>query len=458
MKSGIFTENSQNLAVNSEKSQINFTDIIVTNQKNFVSVYSSNLNFQGIYIQDLSDTAFKVDTSIASLENILMNNTAKPFYIYNSNIKGNLMTINHATLTTVIKHSEVLISNLYFDNSNQGFEISNSNIDLSYIDVRNCISPLRIDSSNASIVNAYFKSNHDTALISYNSSMALIDSVLEENHGIDGGGIYITQPRSSRIRSTLFKNNTAYLGGGIYHDYSPVSIYNCEFFDNQAEYGNDVASYPRNILSLIPNYTNIQSGSIIENLTFLLQDIYNQPVSTQSLLSASIQSKTNNSVIGGANEVYAVDGKFVFKDLKIFNKPGESSSFLISTDNQDILPLEFSVSFRDCNIGEILSSDLSCNECENNTYSLSLDDQFCKACPAEASCLGGKDIFPVEGYWRSDVFSETFYVCPNHYACLGLKSDHTGGCGTGYQGTLCSICTEGYFRSNSYVCLECPQK
>jgi hypothetical protein len=85
----------------------------------------------------------------------------------------------------------------------------------------------------------------------------------------------------------------------------------------------------------------------------------------------------------------------------------------------------------------------------------------CKSCPSDrAICLGGTNIGPIAGYWRSNNLTSNFIQCLYPPACLGmLPPDYNpiGNCDKGYEGILCSECSSGFTRSREYQCSECRE-
>ena len=63
-----------------------------------------------------------------------------------------------------------------------------------------------------------------------------------------------------------------------------------------------------------------------------------------------------------------------------------------------------------------------CSSCTSGTYSFA--DPFtiktCQKCLNHTVCLGGSIMYPAEGYWRIDSFSENLVKCPQSESCLYL--------------------------------------
>jgi hypothetical protein len=67
---------------------------------------------------------------------------------------------------------------------------------------------------------------------------------------------------------------------------------------------------------------------------------------------------------------------------------------------------------------------------------------------------------PKEGYWRANIYTDTFFECLNTEACLGSKKPPkqlslTGECAEGYRSNLCNSCEIGYSQASKHTCVEC---
>jgi hypothetical protein len=67
-------------------------------------------------------------------------------------------------------------------------------------------------------------------------------------------------------------------------------------------------------------------------------------------------------------------------------------------------------------------------------------------------------MFPKDGYWRSEIFTEKFYSCLRADSCIGHDNytNYLGECETGYEGPLCQSCKDEYSRSAKNTCVICP--
>jgi hypothetical protein len=308
--------------------------------------------------------------------------------------------------------------------------------------------------------------------------------------------------------NSTFEGNTAQIEGGAisWSSTMPSISQDTLFTNNTSKYGNSIASYPirmqyisDNTMSnftsnftdtyapLILTLSDIAPGQIVpEAISIALVDHYDQIVNSDHLSNSEVSVvNKNTSALGGTNKVIALEGVYLFDNIVIGAKPGTSVYLEIYTSavdmikqkqesgrkfeydmtNSDILQDQvyynkgyIKVNLRECVIGE---SDLGvgCKICEKETYSLDPSND-CTKCPEEATCLGNYTMFPKEGYWRVDVYTDTFYACPNKNACLGSDGyiSYIGECEKGYRGNMCQPCDNGYSSTKPNVCGKCPDR
>lgn len=89
----------------------------------------------------------------------------------------------------------------------------------------------------------------------------------------------------------------------------------------------------------------------------------------------------------------------------------------------------------------------------------------CHRCPAGASCATRgatiSNVVAEASYWApsgaTDSDGLTFYRCPLPDACVGGNNNGSRSmCGTGYEGVLCGVCSEGYYLQFRR-CERCPE-
>lgn len=131
--------------------------------------------------------------------------------------------------------------------------------------------------------------------------------------------------------------------------------------------------------------------------------------------------------------------------------------------------------FRECVRGERLTESNVCEACPAGQYILESDYiGACQTCSLNSNlqCFGGGLIGPPPGYWRFDGWTTRTIACLNSGSCLGpnisvansknvckeRRNDtfcYTGFCAEGYEGNLCSSCSEGYGKSTGNFCVPC---
>lgn len=169
------------------------------------------------------------------------------------------------------------------------------------------------------------------------------------------------------------------------------------------------------------------------------------------------------------------------QDLSFAGTPGYNYSIIFTTDgidkskqsnkqymtsiNTTDITFDMLIDLRECAVGEQFTDAGKCTLCPNGTsYSLvqMTEPGSCTECPSDrALCLGGTNIGPQPGYWRSSNTSSNFIQCLLPEACLGMTApdyNPTGECAEGYQGILCTDCQPGYSRTGDYECSLCPNR
>lgn len=109
------------------------------------------------------------------------------------------------------------------------------------------------------------------------------------------------------------------------------------------------------------------------------------------------------------------------------------------------LSLRIKIQLNLCELGEQFTPSGKCKLCEEGTFTqfLMTEPGVCNECPSHATCLGGTQIGPKQGYWRENSLSLTFIKCMREESCLGYiepNLNSVGECALGYQGVLCADC------------------
>ncbi|TNV74918.1 hypothetical protein FGO68_gene11958 [Halteria grandinella] len=366
-------------------------------------------------------------------------------------------------------------------------------------------------------------STHGGGLALINTYNVFVSSTkfINNEAALNGGALHyscnstgtLNYPCQVLLSGCTFVNNTAGKEGGAikWNFYEPQYI-NVLFENNRAGYyGNDVASvakeliqiskenigksaYNRSLPIVNSQYENVtmQSGGTV-SFYFGLIDKNGSFIKTDNKSSLIIQILRNTSeeftaVIETETQIQSRNGIFSIENMILIATPNTTQQIKFETDgvNLDIPQnqpspmfasfgivtsiesshsLDFQIFVRGCFPGEQLLSNGVCKSCEAGTYLLVKsggEPTTCKPCQLQYSyCLGGANVYPRPGYWRSSRLSENFMQCLNPASCLGglITQDPLGTCGEGYQGILCSSCKSGYSLSESTrKCLKCPTK
>lgn len=309
-----------------------------------------------------------------------------------------------------------------------------------------------------------------------------------------GGCIYYSDYEDSmrlNINENNFLENMADIGGVLYLQSIPqMNFSQNNFEDNTANfYGPNLASLVEKLvfidnLSVIPlsiNYIrleNVISGYYYAGCLFQLWGLdefgniafdNNETLSNKVEIVLAEKNLSNSLSYSLKNGSICFEGPFIRKELPIKSEFHYSMIFNKQTSN----PSNFSLNFRGCQIGERLTEDFECIECENGTYSFSTDfsQSFtCNSCQDYDPfiCEGGNKLHPKNDYWRIGKNSDNFQECIKPDICYSMDmveilqiqpflddAYYTGYCKTGYSGPLCNICSEGYGKVDKTTCVEC---
>eukprot|EP00347_Sterkiella_histriomuscorum_P000895 403374110 len=281
-----------------------------------------------------------------------------------------------------------------------------------------------------------------------------------------------------------FSNNQALIkGGAIQYDlYSPSGLLNNNFLNNQAQYGQNYASYPFKlkllnkdiqkrflqqsyIVSLDENFVSGQKLS--SSLLIGIYDQNDQLISNDNQSETLLTSSDLTMQVSQNNKIIAQNGIFEFSDMIFVAKPSYTTQikFITTAVNSALYSqvtgnsfqdFEVNISFRECIEGEITQNNM-CIECQKGTYSLKLHSISCEKCFNNGVCYGKNITGVLPGFWRSSNESTSTFPCPNEDSCLGgIESK----CKIGFEGKLCSECSKNfngtqYARQGANDCIEC---
>jgi len=277
-------------------------------------------------------------------------------------------------------------------------------------------------------------------------------------------------------------NNTAtQKGGAIYYDEYRPMMQNITFLNNSAPYGDNIASYPYQIVDLetLKNHFSIDdvaSGQVYskEHLDLILIDADGQTVNNVNSGRMVIKPFTNGTNVLGTTSVPIVKGIAQFKDVIFIGKPG-SQRVLFSVANQASdarvfnevfgarnLITNFDVNFRYWKPGEADTNN-EWSECTSGSYTLEWNTTEWKEWMDNADWLGGIEIHVDKGYWRSSLNSTAMIEWLREEAWEGgyyPEHQYPVKCQKGYKGVLCTdwIVSNGekYERLANYEWSKCP--
>jgi hypothetical protein len=385
----------------------------------------------------------------------------------------------------VILHRMSLFSNAAFHESGGGINIH--------------------DSSNVLLNSSYLVDNialNNGGAISVASAnnISITNNFALTNYALNGSGsvMWIDDSDMSVVGNVMINNSAMSGGGTVFWVYSltmkeePLGLSNSNtMIDNIAKFGNDFATTGVSLQPVNasgsdsnehPGYRQFTYNTDVNVITEVRLTSYVNPImpievrvadyySQTDLLENSLSVKvipisTNGCngrtelVIGKVVEV-AKEGKLLFNDLSPVCYPGGNMSMEFTTTlHSESVASSVQVKFRQCGVGEYYG-DGGCHRCPVGTFSLvdnwNNEVTACRRCPAAASNCEGNIINVTQGYWRMNENTYLLQECPfGNAACAGGEEPGDGSCHPGYEGPLCSVCSDGYyFQGSLQQCTVC---
>ena len=315
----------------------------------------------------------------------------------------------------------------------------------------------------------------------FKANFELKDSICVLNFVEDQGGCIFGNQSNGIITNSIFKYNTASVGGAIYHTKEEnVITENSVFEQNSAfYYGDDLATndfrslikfrldtFNKN-LSKYYSFSEESSNESINNyiirnvsktlldvlsINIFLTDKYGQvvlgtPFLTSSNDSAILPYKDENVAILRGNILKA-------------DEPNKTYVFELYVNASDNYTMRLEIVNRDCMPGEHYDNwTRSCLLGSPGSFSLDTRAGCIQCNSSNIFCVGG-DILDVKpNYWRP-ANSAVLLPCLNDNVtrCVG-GTDFNKQCATGYTGALCESCdySSNYAIGSAYTCISCNE-
>ena len=463
----ILISSTNTLNINNMTSESDNTVTVFSSKTSTISIKESKFNNQN-FVFDLKDNIIEMDSVTISNINVQVFNlqrctvTAKhliikdsngPVFATNSIINFKFFEASNSKII-VFQTSTIRLLNSVFL-STDGVESQDSQLAIESSIFEYCSLALILRRSTLQMKDSSLSFSFSSAIQSYYSTLSINSTEFVSNKGDTGGALYL-KDSSLDLSSSTFQENKALQGGAIFYINTNLTENHNSYHNNSAVHGNDKATPFAYLIADQNNNYDTSSGYELQELTFYLRDELNQTIATDNTSVIEFSPISLNSSIKGQKKFFSFRGSITLEGSIIDSTPGINDNFQISKDDSINL-FEFTLNFRNCNVGEVLFSSSKCKKCENNTYSLSLNDLFCKPCPLGAICRGENFIFPAAGYWASQDYPEVIYPCMNPLACTEGSYNQTNNCAHNYEGTLCAVCIPGYKLKGSYNCSKCPK-
>eukprot|EP00899_Mesostigma_viride_P008438 jgi/Mesvir1/17596/Mv08828-RA.1 len=312
--------------------------------------------------------------------------------------------------------------------------------------------------------------------------------VFSRNSAESGGALYLDEGASAdalHLRGCQCNNNSALAGGGgvlwarvrlnvTCRDGTVASAHTgCDSWSgNTARYGHNAATSAASLsihpATAPPADAVFRSGQVLPPISVDVLDGYSQRVVSGAGALVSVDGAPPG--LTGKLLQASVNGRAEFGDLVLSALPG---TYTVSFASAGVRGTNVRLRVRACIPGEVRRASNACERCDPPLFSWRPQNRQCELCPPEAICLGGDDVLPLPGYWRSSNVSYEFHACLNENACAypgreeyladvaandsaTWRADAQCDVDQGYRGVLCAECAEGYGLTQDFVCRECP--
>ncbi|EAR82498.2 transmembrane protein, putative (macronuclear) [Tetrahymena thermophila SB210] len=327
-------------------------------------------------------------------------------------------------------------------------------------------------------------------------------TIIMQNQALIGGGLRIIQTNSDKVilpqgypfEKNIYLNKASIFGDNSATYLQKIIIQNSNTQNSQNDYQFAYYNKENNISQ---NYyyqvdiNHFQSGGQL-SLKMFIVDNNNRflSFSLQKLLNNSYPSDISNELkrerILNYNQYNSDTQSFELTGLQIQGVLSSQQQFSIDssiqTSSQIQLPILLQITFRDCQVGEIIEEQINqimiCKICQQGTYSLvdpkSLFQQSqniksgvqneCNNCPNSALECQGQFIQLKNGYWRQNNLTDEIVECNSQFlSCQAENPSSIEYCTEGYIGPICQQCDnigeiwKGYRYSQSVKKGYCEQ-
>lgn len=306
-----------------------------------------------------------------------------------------------------------------------------------------------------------------------------------------GSGLFLFALTDSdrSLQNVTFVSNVAQFGGTVYWLYDSVMTTEPSgldsssviFSNNEVGYG-EIATQALELVTPTSYNVTVYDKSLTPPISLTMIDYYNQLVSVSNITTVSVEEYQGTSGVwsncsgrpaslSGSDRfgsgVVVQQGLADFASLEAFCSPGGSMTVQFQAQPADLSSIPSGISqlyyvqntstfqFRDCLIGEY-QSDGQCLACVNGSYSLVAGVSECKSCVGKdgvAACYTNQLVIDL-GHWRRYDSNEAVLSCPVVDGCIGGTATGNALCALGYEGPLCSVCSDGYYYGDG-LCQSC---
>ncbi|CAH3197019.1 unnamed protein product, partial [Porites evermanni] len=274
-------------------------------------------------------------------------------------------------------------------------------------------------------------SNNTHPLWRYDTHVIVEDTLFQENTGLNGGAVYLSNGNTT-FRNCSFENNLAAMNTGqVYSAYGTgrVEFVNCSFVSN--------------------TYHATISGRKFKNVAFFYSESGGPIKFRNSSMFSSTSTRRSFSVLAVYNGGYVdIDCETSIRCEGSQMSLANATRFVYTEKRQRLC------------IENVTILSFSCKLCSPGYYSLqtgfskglAVDDSFqCHPCPLGATCIRNESsIAAVENFWGYNVSGSgaqvlNFVPCPKGYCrSPSPRSLVYNSCHGNRSGFLCGQCAPGY--------------